>query len=124
MFDQLPVAALILAVVAALIHIYIFYMESLQWGAPAVRKAFRVRSDAEVDAIRPWAFNQGFYNLFLALGIIVGVLLSDSGDAGTRGAGIGMITLATGSMLAAALVLVASNPRMLRAALVQGLAPL
>lgn len=124
MFDHLPVASLVLAAIAALVHVYIFHMESMQWGKPAVRKTFGIRSDAEVEFVRPWAFNQGFYNLFLALGIILGIVLSFSADAATRGAGIGMIVLATGSMLAAALVLVSTNPKMLRAALVQGVAPL
>jgi putative membrane protein len=41
-----------------------------------------------------------------------------------RAAGIGVLLLATCSMVGAALVLVVSNPRMARAAAVQGVAPL
>ncbi len=37
-------------------------------------------SQADADVIRPMAFNQGFYNLFLALGVIGGLLLVASGS--------------------------------------------
>ena len=48
---------------------------------------------------------------------VVGVILNDT-------AGKALVGAACGSMLAAALVLLATNRRMLRAAAVQGLAPL
>ena len=46
--------------------------------------------------MRDWALNQGYYNLFLAVGTVVGVLLASAADPATVGAGIGMVLLATG----------------------------
>ena len=108
---------LVFALIAALIHVYIFVLESVLFPRPSARKNFGV-TEAELPAVRPWAFNQGFYNLFLAIIAVVGVILHD--DA----AGKALVAAACGSMVAAALVLLATNRRMLRAAAVQGLAPL
>ncbi|HEY8719542.1 DUF1304 domain-containing protein [Pengzhenrongella sp.] len=124
MFDDVPVVAAVFAVVAAIIHGYIFVMESILWTTPRVRATFGVASAQEAQTTRALAFNQGWYNLFLAIGTVTGIVLATSGDVAVRGAGVGILLLATGSMVAAALVLVVSNPRMARAAAVQGLAPL
>ncbi|GII99943.1 putative membrane protein [Sediminihabitans luteus] len=124
MFDHLSVAATVLVVLAGLLHVAIFTLESVLWRRPDVHRRFGVGTPDEAEVLRPMAFNQGFYNLFLALGALVGVLLATSDDAAAAGAGVGMALLAVGSMLAAALVLVLSNPRLARAALTQGLLPL
>jgi putative membrane protein len=74
----------------------------------------------EVAAItKPLAYNQGFYNLFLAIGTAVGIAISGS----NRDAGLALVTFATGSMLTAALVLGSSDPTRLRAAFTQGTIP-
>jgi putative membrane protein len=131
MLDSLPVVAAVFALIAALIHVYIFVMESLLWRRPAVWKVFGAPSQEDADIMRPWALNQGFYNLFLAIGAIAGVILAlaashgtHSHDSAAAGAGVGMVLLATASMLAAAVVLIVSNPKMLRGAAIQGAAPL
>jgi putative membrane protein len=108
------------ALIAALIHVAIFAMESLFFARPAVRARFLVGA-GDLPAVRPWAFNQGFYNLFLAIGCLVGLVLVHTGPAS---AGSALVALACGSMLAAALVLLGTNRRMARAAAVQGLLPL
>jgi putative membrane protein len=108
------------ALLACLIHIVIFAMESILFTRPPVRATFGV-AEGDLPAVRPWALNQGFYNLFLAIGGIAGLIAL---HAGAPEAGRALIALACGSMLAAALVLLATNPRMLRAASIQGLAPL
>lgn len=59
------------SILIALIHVYIFSMESLLWGTEKVNKTFRVKPE-NIEILRLWAFNQGFYNLFLSLGIFVG----------------------------------------------------
>lgn len=69
------------------------------------------------------ALNQGFYNLFLAVGALLGVAFLAAGGS-LLGAGLAMTLLSVGSMLAAALVLVISNPRLARAAATQGTLPL
>ena len=105
---------------AALIHVYIWVLESVLWTRPSTRRTFGIRSAADAETLRTMAYNQGFYNLFLALGAIVGLVLLWSG---VHLAGAALALFAWLSMVLAAVVLVASNRRMLRAALVQGVAP-
>ncbi len=106
------------AVVAALLHGYIFVLESLRWEHPSTRRTFG--TTAETAAVTaPLAYNQGFYNLFLGVGTLVGVALVPSG----RDAGVALVLFGTGSMLAAALVLMTSDRSKTRAAVVQGLFP-
>lgn len=124
MFEELPAAAVAFTVLAAALHVLFFVLESVLFRRPFAWRTFGVRSQQDVDVIRDWAFNQGFYNLFLAVGAIVGVLLAGSADPATGGAGIGMVLLATGSMLAAAVVLLVTKPALLRGAAIQGIPPL
>jgi len=112
------VAACVFAALAALVHVYIFVLESLRWTEPATRRVFGTTEEAAA-LTRPLAYNQGFYNLFLAIGTFVGIALVGS----NRPASIALIVFATGSMLAAALVLITSDPSKARAAVVQGLFP-
>ena len=56
------------ALVAALMHVGFFYLESIVWSRPTVWSRFRIASQADADIVRPMALNQGFYNLFLGLG--------------------------------------------------------
>jgi putative membrane protein len=111
----------IFAVLAALVHVVIFYLESIGWTKPAVWKRFGVASQADADTVRPMAYNQGFYNLFLAIGAVVGTILLATE---LEQAGYAVVLFATLSMVAAATVLVLSNPRLARAALTQGALPL
>lgn len=124
MFDRLPTVTVIFALVAAVIHILFFVLESVLFRRPFAWRTFGVGSQQDADTTRDWALNQGFYNLFLAVGVLVGVLLATSEDPATVGAGVGMVLLATASMVAAAVVLLATKPRLLRGVLIQGLAPL
>jgi putative membrane protein len=114
------ILGLVLVSLAAVFHGYVFVLESLRWTAPRTRAAFGIRSAEEAEATRLLAFNQGFYNLFLAVGAAVGVVLV---AAGATVAGTALIALAAGSMAAAGVVLAASQPRLLRAALLQLLPP-
>jgi len=124
MFGRLPTVALIFAMIAAFIHIMFFVLESLMFRRPFAWRTFGVRSQQDAETVRDWALNQGFYNLFLAVGAIVGVLLAAADDPATIGAGVGMVVLATGSMLGAAVVLLVTKPALLRGVLIQGVAPL
>lgn len=112
----------VLAVVAALIHLFIFLLESVLWTRPSTMATFGVRDARDAEVLRPMAYNQGFYNLFLALGTGVGLVLWVTAFA--REGGLAVALFALGSMVLAAVVLVTSNPRMRRAALIQGAAPL
>ena len=114
------IAGLVFAALAALLHVYIFWMESLAWDGPQARKTFGV-PDSEREATRAFAFNQGFYNLFLAIAAILGIVVT---AAGVPAVGLSLVLTGTGSMLAAALVLLLSSPDKRRAAVTQGFLPL
>ena len=65
----------ILALAAAALHVVIFRLESLAWGGTQAQKVFGEQSPHEVAATRDLAFNQGFYNLFLAVLAALGAVL-------------------------------------------------
>ena len=113
-------AALIFAGLAALLHVYIFVMESLTWTTPRTRAVFGTTAE-EAETTKLLAYNQGFYNLFLgvvtAVGIVAIVLQH-------KEVGSALIFAGIGSMLAAAVVLLASAPGKARAAVIQGTFPL
>ncbi|WP_104090955.1 DUF1304 domain-containing protein [Arthrobacter sp. GMC3] len=112
--------ALIFAALAALVHVYIFVLESLRWTAPATRKTFGTTA-AEAESTKDLAFNQGFYNLFLAVVAVAGIIAAASGH---HGVGAALVLAGAGSMLAAGLVLLISSPSKAKAALVQAAFPL
>ena len=111
------IVALVFAGLAALVHVYIFWLEALAFDTVG-RKAFGVSAE-DAAIMRPWAYNQGFYNLFLAIGTAAGLGLADP----NRDAGLALVTLTTGSMVTAALVLITSDASKARGAIVQGLFP-
>jgi putative membrane protein len=113
-------AGLIFAGLAALLHIYIWVMESLTWTTPRTRATFGI-TEEQALATNELAFNQGFYNLFLAIITVTGIVI---GWTGRYGIGLALIFAGTGSMLAAAVVLIASSPDKARAAITQGTLPL
>ena len=118
----LLIIAIVAAGLAALLHIFIFAMESILWMRPTTWKRFGLTSQDDAATIRPMALNQGFYNLFLAIGVIVGFFLLP--HPSLHAAGVMLILFCCASMLAAALVLLISNPKLARAALTQGVLPL
>jgi putative membrane protein len=113
-------AALIFAGLAAVLHVYIFVLESLQWTAPRTRATFGTTLES-AEATKELAFNQGFYNLFLAIVTGVGIGFTISGGTPV---GAALLLAGTGSMLAAAIVLLVSSPDKARSAVVQGTFPL
>lgn len=115
-----PVISLVLASLAALLHVYFFVLESLVFRKPFAHRAFGTRSE-DVETLAFPMYNQGFYNLFLAVGTMVGVV---GVVRGWEPQSTTLIVFCTLCMVAAALVLVTKRPSMLRAALVQGLLPL
>lgn len=115
------VLATVFVTLAAALHIAIFLMESVGWSRPTVWKRFGVASQAAADTTRPMAYNQGFYNLFLAIGAIVGLVLY---GIGMHGPGLALILFTTASMTAAAIVLVTTGRGYVRPALIQGTLPL
>src|SRR3954470_4994848 len=104
--NALVIAGSVFAAIAALIHVYIFVLESIQWTKESTRRVFNVRSAADAELMRPLAFNQGFYNLFLARGVAIGLVLLYPGGAVQAGFGVAIFGLL--SMVLAGLVLISS----------------
>jgi putative membrane protein len=113
--------AILAALVAAACHVLFFVFESVLWDRPTVHARFGLDRAEDARVVRPMAFNQGFYNLFLALGIVGGVLLLASGQ---RDAGRAIVLFACACMVGAGGVLLATNRRFLQASLIQAGPPL
>ncbi len=123
---MIAILATVFGALAALLHVYIFIMESVLWTQPRIWKTFNVADQAAADITKPMAYNQGFYNLFLALGAILGIVLFWAGGPDTVAdiAGRTLVLFSLGSMAAAALVLITGGRRYLRPAVIQGTTPL
>lgn len=120
---MIGILALVFAGLAALLHVYIFVLESVRWTQPKTWKVFGIADQQGADVTKPMAYNQGFYNLFLAVGTAIGIVfwvVNGIGDV----AGRTLLIFSLGSMLAAALVLVTSGKKYLRPASIQGTLPL
>ncbi len=122
MNETLLILGSILLGIAAVIHVLIFLLESVLWSRPRVWRSFGLRTAEAAANVRPMAFNQGFYNLFLAMGIVVGLVLVTAPDA--QQAGVALLLASGLSMVLAATVLVVSAPKLARAAAIQGIVPL
>lgn len=109
----------IFAVLAALLHCFIFYLESCAWTSARARTVFGM-SETEAESTLAMAYNQGFYNLFLAIEVLVGAVLAwtMTGPIGTV-----LMLAGVGSMLAAAAVLWTKFPDKRAAAVKQGAFP-
>ena len=116
----MTIAALVFAGLAALLHVYIFVMESFTWTTPRTRAVFGT-SPEEAETTKLLAYNQGFYNLFLAIVTAIGIGASAQGH---NGVGAALVFAGAGSMLAAAVVLLTASPDKARAAVIQGAFPL
>ena len=112
-------AALVFAGLAGLLHVYIFTMESLTWTSPRTRATFGTTAE-EAETTKLLAFNQGFYNLFLAIVTGIGIAAVALGH---NAMGAALVFAGVGSMACAAIVLLASSPDKARAALTQGTFP-
>jgi len=119
-------ASLLFAFIAAALHVFIFTMESLTWTTPATWKRFGLASQADAETTKPLAYNQGFYNLFLAIGAFIGVGCVAFAPQGSVQPVVGwtLIFSCCGSMLLAAVVLALTGRKYLRAAATQGTTPL
>ena len=113
--------AIVAAILAAAIHVWFFVLESVQFTQPKVYARFGLHTAGDAAIVRPMAFNQGFYNLFLALGILGGLALVASGQVE---AGRAIVLFACATMVGAGVVLLASNRRFLIGAALQALPPL
>lgn len=107
------------AAIAVLLHVYIFVLESILWTSDGTIRKFGI-TKVQAEQTKQLAFNQGFYNLFLAIIAAAGIafLLLEQ-----PAVGLALLAAGLGSMAAAGLVLAISDPRKLRAAITQLAAP-
>ena len=117
----MAIPAAVFVALAAVLHGYIFLMESVWWTRPATWKRFGVASQADADTTRPMAYNQGFYNLFLGIGAAIGLVLYFNSQPE---AGMALVLFTTAAMVLAATVLTTTGAGYIRAALIQGTLPL
>jgi putative membrane protein len=108
------------AVLAGLGHVGAFVLESLLFRRPAAQRLLLGRADVAPD-VYLWAFNQGFYNLFIAAGALGGVVAYHAGYA-TVGRAVALYACAV--MAGAGVVLAVSDRRLWRGALGQSVPPL
>ena len=106
----MKIAASVFVGLAALLHFFIFWMESVGWTRPEVWKRFGVADQAAADVTRPMAYNQAS--------------TTSSSASAPRSASRTLALFCTGSMVAAAAVLVTTGRSYVRAALTQGTLPL
>lgn len=111
----------IFVLLAGLLHVLIFAMESIFFMNEKVYVRFRLETIEQAEIVKLFAYNQGWYNLFLAIAALAGVFLSSKLKPNV---GNTLSMYACFSMLAAALVLVTSSFEMARAACIQGGFPL
>ena len=127
MNGTLLVISVVFSIAAALIHVLIFFLESVLWEQPRVWRRFGLRSQGDADIVRPMAFNQGFYNLFLAAGTGIGLILTGTathtGSLPLRASGLWILLFTLSFMVLASLVLLSTDRRLWRAALIQGAIP-
>lgn len=68
------------ALLAAVLHLVVFVWEALLFHRPGVHGRIFSTPAVDVPAVRLWAFGVGFYNLFLAAGLVLGVVLWAAGE--------------------------------------------
>ena len=72
----MDVAAAVLTLVVAAIHVYIVVLEMALWTTPAGRATFRTTEAFALES-KVLAANQGLYNGFLAAGLVWGVVAAE-----------------------------------------------
>lgn len=100
------VVAQVFAGVAALIHVMVWVWESFLFRRPGIHKGiFRVATE-HVPQVLLWSFNVGFYNLFLGMGTIIGLVAVNTGNVDV---GRALVLYTCGFMTLAGIVLGVSD---------------
>lgn len=103
--------------ITAILHCLFFKLESIDFMKVSVLKKFGLTQE-EGAIVKIWAFNQGFYNLFLALGLFFSLFLLNSNQI-EKGVILSSFILLT--IFGAGIVLICSSPKSYPAALLQSL---
>ncbi len=104
---------------SAAIHVGFFVLESVLFQKTGGHKIFKIK-ESDHAAVQIWALNQGFYNLFLAVGMLLGLFFVIDGRR--EAAGI-LVSFCGLSMIGAGLALFFSARHLRRGALIQMLPP-
>jgi putative membrane protein len=72
-FDPFALAAGVMVVIVAALHLYFLVLEMFLWRTPFGLRTFRMSREA-ADSTAVLAGNQGLYNGFLAAGLIFGLV--------------------------------------------------
>ncbi|WP_233520329.1 DUF1304 family protein [Prauserella sp. PE36] len=100
------VVAQVFAGLAAFVHVLVFVWEALLFRRPSVHRGiFRVPGE-DVPAVLLWSFGVGFYNLFLASGTVLGLVLLNTGD---EAVGRALVFYTCGFMALSGVVLFAAD---------------
>lgn len=106
------------AALAGVFHLVFFLLESVLWSTAKVQAIFKVPSPEVAGILERSMFNQGAYNLALALGALGAATFASSARHGRAARAIGGYCAAF--MIVAALALLVSAPGMIRGVLIQG----
>ncbi len=96
----------IFALLAALVHVLVFVWETILFERPGVHRGIFAIPTEDVRPVRLWAFNVGFYNLFLGAGMVLGVV---AWAGGAEQLGRGLIIYLSSFMVLAGIVLFVSD---------------
>lgn len=105
---------------SAAVHIGFFIYESIVLQRPSGQKILNL-DDKSFKHVRMWAFHQGFYNLFLAIGTIIGLIFVRKQQVMLAGV---LTSFCGASMFIAGVLLWFTVPAMRKMALLQALPPL
>lgn len=108
------------AIMAAAIHGYLFVLATMRYDAPEARGVFRIATDQQAEAARPWVYQYGFFHLFLAVVVTAGVIIL---LWGARGVGVTIVVVGSALMLGTAVLHGAVDRSLRLAAAAQGVAP-
>ncbi len=103
--------------VTSILHLLFFKLESIDFMKESTLKIFGVKT-SEAQFVYKWAFNQGFYNLFLALGLLVSLFYLGTS---LNNEAIFLARYILIFIVGAGLVLLFSSPKKKRGALIQAL---
>ncbi len=106
----MPLISKITICLAGIFHVLFFVMESILFMRERVYNIFGATSLEESQIMANFAFNQGFYNLFLAFGAIGGVLFANKMK---ENVGNTMAVFASFCMIGAGIVLFFSTGKVL-----------
>ena len=112
--------AQVFAIIAGLFHAGAFVLESVVFHRPGAQRFLLGRAETS-PAVRLWAFNQGFYNLFLGAGAIIGAILWMSG---TEAPGRALVIYTAAFMALSGVVLFVSDRTLWRGMIGQSTPPL